>query len=103
MGPKDNAMTRDWKYLVGQTIQEHVYILEVDEKFERLAQTGNFFEMTDGKERREGQAEFFSHHAQSLHMGPKDNAMTSNIRAVGQTIQEHVYILEVGEKFERYI
>ena len=54
-------------------------------------------------ERREGQAEFFSHHAQSLHMGPKDNAMTSNIRAVGQTIQEHVYILEVGEKFERYI
>ena len=54
MGPKDNAMTRDWKYLVGQTIQEHVYILEVGEKFERLAQTAKFFEMTDGKEGRAG-------------------------------------------------
>ena len=35
--------------------------------------------MADGKEGR-GQAEFFSHHAphhaQSLHMGPKDTAMT---------------------------
>ena len=26
--------------------------------------------------RREGHAEFFSHHVQSLHMGPKGNAMT---------------------------
>ena len=39
---------------VGQTIQEHVYILEVGEKFERLAQTAKFFEMTDGKEGRAG-------------------------------------------------
>ena len=55
-------------------IQEHLYILEVGES----AKTG-----PDGQilryglmVRREGQAEFFSHHAQSLHMGPKDNAMT---------------------------
>ena len=48
--------------------------------------------------RREGQAEFFSHHAQSLHMGPKDNVMTRYWQyKVGQTIWEHLHILEVGE------
>ena len=48
--------------------------------------------------RREGQAEFFSHHAQSLHMGPKSNAMTRYWQYyIGQTIQEHLHILEVGE------
>ena len=48
--------------------------------------------------RMEGQAESFSHHAQSLHMGPKDNAMTRYWQyQVGQTIQEHLYILEVGQ------
>ena len=40
-----------------------------------LAQTAKVFDMIDGI-RREGQAEFFSHHAQSLNMGPNDNAMT---------------------------
>ena len=49
--------------------------------------------------RREGQAEFISHHVQSLHMGPKDNTMTRYWQyQVGQTIQEHLYILEVDEK-----
>ena len=41
----------------------------------KLAQTVKIFKMADGKE-GEGQAEFFSHHVQSLRMGPKDNAMT---------------------------
>ena len=43
--------------------------------------------------RREGQAEFFSHHVQSLHMDPKDNAMTrywGNIRLAKQS--RNIYI-----------
>ena len=52
--------------------------------------------------RREGQAELYSHHAQSLHMGPKDNAMTRYWQyQVGQTIQEHLFILKVGEKLQK--
>ena len=38
--------------------------------------------------RREGHDEFYSHHAQSLHMDPKDNAMTryiGNIRLAKQS------------------
>ena len=31
MGPKDNDMTRYWQYYVGQTIQEHLFILKVGE------------------------------------------------------------------------
>ena len=53
----------------------NIYISWKWVKVQKLAQTAKIFEMTNGV-RREGQAEFFSHHAQSLHMGPKDNAMT---------------------------
>ena len=48
--------------------------------------------------RREGQADFISHHAQSLHMGPYDNAMTRYWQYyVGQSILIPLHILEVGE------
>ena len=49
--------------------------------------------------RREGLAELSSHHVQSLHMDPNDNDMTRYWQYyVGQTIQEHLYILKVDEK-----
>ena len=51
--------------------------------------------------RREGQAELSSHHAQSLLMGPQDNAMTRYWQYyVGQTIHAHLYILEVVKSFK---
>ena len=97
MGPKDNAMTRYWQYQVGQTIQEHLYILKVGEST-KIGPDSQILRLSWLMVRREGQAEFYSHHVQSLHMGPKDNAMTRYWQyQVGQTIQEHLYILEVGE------
>ena len=53
MGPKDNTMTRYWQYYVGQTIQEHLFILKVDES-SKLVQKAKFFAIADGKEGRTG-------------------------------------------------
>ena len=86
MGRKDNAMTRYWQYQVGQTIQEHLSILKVGKSSKNWPKRPNSLRLL--MVRRDGQAEFYSHHAQSLHMGPKDNAKTrycGNIRLAKQS------------------
>ena len=89
-------MIRYWQYYVGHTIREQLHILEVGESSKTRAQKDKFSVWS--MVRREGQTEFFSHHAQRLHMHPKANTMTKYWQYyVNQTTREHLHILEVGE------
>ena len=75
-------------------MQEHFFILKVGESWKTVPEGQKSLELIN-EIRREGQAEFFSHHVKHLH-SPKDNAMTRYWQYyVGQTIQEHLFILKV--------
>ena len=88
MGAQGNAMVQYFQCYVGHAIQTLLHILKVDES----AKNGGKIIWWSMVWREGLHFEFFSHHAQSLPMGPKDNAMVyiGNIRLATQS--RHIYI-----------